>query len=193
MALPTDPVVFARLRNDNGCALAVDGRVLRVRNRPTVEWLDALSTQKLHKIVPGMLKNRDAQWLTGLLADPDNTLDTGDLRKMYEAVVLHVTGMPWWAAVRLANSTAIMWTLIDSVALTKNVDLLSIPIRRALAVVYTLALESCKEDKDRAILDNDIFRAPEGVAPSWSPEQQAASFAAFRAVNAQYSRRPATG
>lgn len=183
---PADPVLFARLREDNACTVALAGRRLTLHHRPTVRWLGALADQQLHTIMPGMLSTQDMHWYMHLLTDPRSRFDLQDSRKITHAVVREVTGLPWWAAVRLANALGRSWFLADSLALVKGVNLLAVPIRRALSVAYLFAAETCENERDRAVLDADLFRAPEGYEPAWTAVQQAASFAAFRAATAPH-------
>lgn len=185
---PAEPVIFERLAEDNSCRIGLGGRRITLRHKPTRLWLAALADQKLHLIMPGMLRERDMRWYMSLLADPREGFDLPDSHRITHAVVREVTGLPWWAAVRLANAVGRSWFLADPAALLRGVDLLALPIRRVLSVVYVFAAESCEKDHDRAVLDADLFRPPEGVEPAWSAVQQAASFAAFRQANAMFAR-----
>lgn len=189
MSNPGDPIVFGRLRDDNTCTIALGDQVLRLKEHPTRQWLDALAEQRLSDIMPGMLRRRDQRWFYRQLISHDTSMDVADTRRIAEEVIRHVTGIPWWAAVRLAHSAASSWFRLDAIVLIRGVDLLAVSIRRTLSAIYALAAEGCQEEKDRAMLDNDIFRPPEGVEVAWTPEQQATSFAAFRAANAQFSAR----
>lgn len=186
---PVEPVLFARLRGDNACTVALGGRRLRLGHRPTVRWLDALADQRLHAIMPGMLGDGDLGWYMQQLTDPRTSFDLKDSHKITHAVIRETTGLPWWTAVRLANALGRSWFLADAQALLRGVNLLRVPIRRALAVVYLFAAEGCQNERDRAVLDNDLFRPPEGYEPAWTAVQQAASFAAFRSASA--ASRPA--
>lgn len=188
MQNPAEPVAFSRLRDSNSCTVALGGKKLRLRERPTVEWLSALADQDLHLIMPSMLRNRDLHWYMSQLADPRCAFDLSDSHKVTHAVIGEVCKVPWWAAVRLANALGRSWFLADPAALLRSVDLLQVPVWRALSVVYFFAAESCKDEKDRAVLDADLFRPPDGYAPVFSAQQQAASFAAFRQANAAFSR-----
>lgn len=181
---PAEPARFARLTSDNSCRFALGGRVIDVPHRPTVKWLAALSEQQLYLIVPGMLREDDARFVHQVLADPDCAFDVAQSRRIYEAVVNDVCGVPWWVAVKLASAAAHNWFILDPVSLSKGIDLLTLPIRRTLSVVYLLAIDSCKDEDERIIFENDMFRPPEGHQPAWTPVQQASSFAAFRAMNA---------
>src|SRR4029079_2646165 len=183
-----EPVVFARLADDNSCRIALGGRAITLRHRPTVQWLDALADQELHRIMPGMLRERDVRWYMGQLADPRVRCDVRDSHRIARAVVREVTGLPWWAAVKLANALGPSWFLADPTALLPAVDMLSLSVRRAVSVIYVLAAEGCEKDRDRAALDADLFRPPEGTEDPWTAVQQAASFAAFRQANAAFAR-----
>lgn len=185
---PAEPVVFSRLADDNSCRLAVGGREITLRHRPTKEWLDALAEQELHRIMPGMLRERDVRWWIGQLADPRVRFDVSDSHKIAHAVVREVTGLPWWAAARLANAAGRSWFLADPTALLRGVNLLQVSIRRALSVIYVFAAEGCEKDRDRAVLDADLFRPPEGTQNPWTAVQQAASFAAFRQATGMLQR-----
>lgn len=191
---PAEPVVFQRLTNDNSCRLGLGGRKITLRHRPTVDWLAALADQKLHTIMPGMLRDKDVRWYMSLLADPTCAFDLRDSHAITHAVIREVTGVPWWTAVRLANAAGRSWFLADPATLMRGVDMLALPIRRTLSVVYVLAVETCENDRERAVLDADLFRPPEGTEPAWTAVQQAASFAAFRQANAMFARpSPAVG
>lgn len=183
---PAEPVIFSRLRDDNVCVFALGGHRLRLRDRPTSAWLSALGNQALHEIMPGMLKPRDMRWYVSQLADSYTAFDVADSHKVTHAVVQAVCGIPWWAAVRLANALGRSWFLADPSALLRGVNLLDLPIRRTLACTYVFAAESCKDDKERAALDIDLFRPPEGFEDKVSAVQQAASFAAFRTASAMF-------
>lgn len=187
---PTEPVSFKRLRNDNSCVFALDGRIIELPHRETLQWLAALADEELGRIVPAMLKKRDLTWVFTQLADSRSPFDMPLLRHIARTVVREVTGLPWWAAVRLANAAGRSWFLADATVLMRGPDLLEMPIRRSLSIVYLIAAEGCENDRDRAILDNDIFRAPEGEDNSWSAQQQATSMAAFRAMRSQFRQLP---
>lgn len=190
---PADPVLFDRLRDDNACTVALAGQRLRLKHCPTKQWLAALADQKLHMIMPGMLRDRDVRWYMSLLADPRTGFDLKDSHRVTHAVVREVTGVPWWTAVRLANALGRSWFLADASALLRGVNLLALPIRRVMSIVYLFAAETCENERDRIMLDNDLFRAPDGYETAWSPEQQATSFAAFRMAAALHQSRPLPG
>lgn len=181
---PAEPARFARFTGDNSCRFALGGRVIDVPHRPTVKWLAALSEQQLHLIVPGMLRDGDARFYHLALADPDLAFDIAQSRRVYEAVINDVCGVPWWVAVKLASAAAHNWFIADPVALGRGVDMLTMPIRRTVSFIYLLALEGLKDEEERIMFENDVFRPPEGHQPAWTPVQQASSFAAFRAMNA---------
>jgi hypothetical protein len=183
---PADPVIFKRLTRDNTCLFAVAGEIIRLPHRDTIDWFAALADEELGRIIPGMLRRRDRQWLMTELANPRSTFDMPQLRRVAHNIVREVTGIPWWAAARLANAAGRAWFQLDPSAYLRGGDLTSVPIRRALSIVYFIAAEGCENDRDRAILDSDLFRAPEGENPGWSAEQQATSMAAFRAMRAQF-------
>lgn len=190
---PAEPVLFDRLRDDNACTVSLAGQRLRLKHRPTVQWLSALADQQLHVIMPGMLRTRDVRWYMTLLADPRTGFDLKDSRRITDAVIREVTGLPWWTAARLANALGRSWFLADASALLRGVNLLALPIRRTLSIVYVFASETCENERDRIMLDNDLFRAPDGYETAWSPEQQATSFAAFRMAAALHQSRPLPG
>lgn len=185
---PADPVIFQRLTGDNSCVVGLGGEKLKLKHRPTSQWLAALADQKLNEIMPGMLRDPDVRWYMSQLADPRIGFDLKDSERVTHAVIREVTGVPWWAAVRLANSLGRSWFLADPAALMRGVDLLTLPVRRTLSIVYVFATETCENDRDRAVLDADLFRPPDGYEPAWSAVAQAASFAAFRSANAVFAR-----
>lgn len=180
---PAEPVIFARLAPDNSCTFALDGHRIRLRHRPTVQWLAALADQDLHDIMPGMLREKDLRWYMGMLADPRCSFDLKDSHRIRDAIIREITGIPWWAAVRLANALGRSWFLAEGAALLRNVNLLDLPVRSLMSVVYAFAAETCENERDRAVLDADLFRPPDGYEPAWTAVQQAASFAAFRSAN----------
>lgn len=191
---PAEPVLFDRLHDDdNACTVSLAGQRLRLRHRPTRLWLAALADQKLHEIMPGMLRERDLRTYMMSLADPRTGFDLKDSHKITHAVVREVTGVPWWTAVRLANALGRSWFLADGSALLRGVNLLALPIRRTLSITYVLASETCENERDRIVLDNDLFRAPEGYDVPWTAEQQSSSFAAFRMAAALHQARPLPG
>lgn len=184
---PAEPVSFKRLRRDNSCTFAFDGEIIELPHRDTIDWLAALADEELGLIVPGMLRVADQQWMMSTLADYRNTFDVPQLRRIANSVVREVTGVPWWAATRLANSAGRSWFQLDPSALLRGTDLTLLPVRRCLAAIYFIAAEGCENDRDRAVLDADLFRAPPGSEePAWSAEQQATSMAAFRAMRSQF-------
>lgn len=178
-----EPINFDHLRADNTTTLTLGSRVLRLPHHHTQTWLAALTGGQLHRIIPGMLDLEDQTWYLRQLADPCTGFDIDNHRRLCWAVIGHVTGYPWWTAIRLAHGAANSWHIAEPLALTKGVDLLTLPIRRTLSVIYLLAVQSCTKDEDRLMLDNDLYRPPDGVAGlTWTPQQQAASFSAFRAA-----------
>lgn len=184
---PAEPVSFKRLRRDNSCTFAFDGEIITLPHRDTIDWLAALADEELGLIIPGMLRPADRQWIMATLADHRNTFDLPQLRRIANNVVREVTGIPWWTAAQLANAAGRSWFQLDPSALLRGADLTTLPIRRTLEVIYFIAAESCENDRDRAVLDADLFRAPPGAEESgWSAEQQATSMAAFRAMRAQF-------
>lgn len=190
---PADPVLFARLREDNACTVALDGRRLTLRHQPTVRWLDALADQRLQAIMPGMLDEDDLHFYVARLTDPRCRFDLKDSRRITDTVIREVTGLDWWAAVRLANALGRSWFLADGAALMRGVNLLAVPVRRTLEVTYAFAAETCNNERDRAILDADLFRPPEGYEPVWNAVAQAASFAAFRSATGRVTRSGTPG
>lgn len=184
---PVDPAAFARLRDDNRTTVLLGGRRLKLRHHNTRMWLAHLADQALMRIFPGFLPEDDQAWLYTQLADPTTTFDVPQLRAMSHAVVADVTGLPWYVAARLANLAGRGWFLLDPITLTKGVDLLDLPARRALSVVYLLQRQGCSDEDEKITLDRELWAVPAGEQPpSWTPEQQSSSFAAFRAMASRY-------
>lgn len=179
---PVGPVAFHRLRPDNSCHLIIGDRTVLIPHHPTHEWLAYLGDQALHRIFPGMTTPADEHWLHEQLIDPDTAFDVPDVRLITRAVIGEVTGLPWYVAVRLANLAGAAWILVDPMSLLRGTDLLALPVRRALSVVYLIQREGAKDDAERATTDRELWAIPDGEQPSWTPEQQASSFAAFRAA-----------
>lgn len=179
---PVPPAAFHRIRPDNACHLIVGSRVLTVAHHPTKTWLAYLGDQALHRIFPGLLRRQDQAWIHEKLADRTSRFDIPHVRDMSRDVITAVTGLPWYTAVRLANVAGTAWFIADPTALLRGVDLLALPVRRTLSVVYALQREGAKDDADRAAIDRDLWALPDGERPAWTPEQQQSSFAAFRAA-----------
>jgi hypothetical protein len=188
---PAEPAAFHRLRADNSCHLSIGGHDITIPHHPTNMWLAYLADQALHRVFPGMLRRQDEAWIHAQLADHDTAFDVPQIRQISRAVVAEVTGLPWYVAARLASVAGTGWFLADPVALMRGIDMLALPVRRTLSVVYLLQREGAKDDNERAYLDRELWAIPNGEKPSWTPEQQSSSFAEFRAMRAAIGARAA--
>ena len=97
-------------------------------------------------------------------------------------------GVPWWAAGRLCATAAAHWRDWEAWTVTQGVDVTRAPAHRICAAALAWLRAGCKEERDFARLEHEIFTPPPEMRrlgarpPGFSAEElarQAAELAAL--------------
>lgn len=141
------------------------GTVYRIEARPAGEWLVPILEKGWAEIVPGML---DAavpadRTLDDLYDDlTEGTVTTAECEKAAQSAVSAVSGMKWWAAVKLIHAGASDPGVIGELRLS-GVDLTTAPLGAVVAGLYRIYTRDT-DPKDVAKLDAELMRTPAGVS-----------------------------
>jgi hypothetical protein len=121
-----------------------------------------------------LMPRRAADRLARRLLDPDDPLDTPDVREIARAVVLAATGWPWYCAGRLAGTVVQHASQITGALALRGIDLAATCRRNpalALNAVYALMIEHA-DDRRRLQLDAELERPPAGETPQGSTVEE---------------------
>lgn len=157
--------------------IELDGRRLRLRASPAAPLLRALARRNWMAFLPGLLGARDSRWISGRLDDPGDPLDLVELAAAAQWSAALVCRMPWWAAVRLASTAHEGWPWIDGRAALSGVDLLEMPVDRALAAVWAFL-------RDRRDTEEGVDSLTETVYGSGMQQLELAQRIAPRSLDA---------
>jgi hypothetical protein len=154
--------------------VTVDGITLDVQPVPVADLMGILATGRLSGIIPGRLPPDQAQVWARHLMDPDTSFDIADADAVARVVTEHITGVPAETAVTLAAWLAADWLLLDGYHLRRGVDLLSLPPRRLMAVLYAFRVEHTSDKRD----DTDAQLFPPRAPTAEEIERDGAAMAA---------------
>lgn len=157
-----DPAAVVRCRP---VLVELGGVDYRIGPHPAGEWLQPILEKGWAAIVPGMLD--DAVPADRTLDDlydelTDGTITTADCEKAAQDAVSAVSGMKWWAAVRLIHAGASEPGVIGELQLS-GVDLTTAPLGAVVAGLYRIYTRD-QDPKDVAKLDAELTRTPPGVS-----------------------------
>lgn len=188
----------------NTAAFTVGGARHQVGPAPTPALLDLLAGIDVTGVVPGLCTPASAAQLIDALHQRGSGITTRLLARIGCEVIGALSGCPWWSACILATTLKENWWTLDAaVRLESGIDLLALPLPRTLATVYHLGVrglgDGARQDVQAQIWERPVWAdsfdnatAPTAAtAPArkrrWTPQQQAASFAAFAAMGAAYN------
>lgn len=136
--------------------VSIAGCRYRIGGRPAIDWLLKVSSENWLGIVPGMVDGDDLEY-----AIEQGDVDQVDLVDAGRKAVALASGMPWWAACRLAKVSISDVELAGALILA-GVNAGVVSLGGYLAAVYRLLVADL-DKKKRASLDADITRIPNGV------------------------------
>lgn len=173
----------------------LDGDVYELTGR----WsplLDHLGAELWHlPLLLDLTHREDAEALRCRIGDPDDDLETGDIRRISETLVLLATGQPWWVAQRLLLGAAANMLQIDGDLSREGTDLpawIEQQPARAVNVIYSWMTKGA-EEKEIMKFNNRLFLPPPGAldddaADELLDQQAEAEGSAFMAAMGQMSR-----
>lgn len=140
-------------------------------------------------IVPGLLHPDDEDEFLDRLDDFDDPLCLRTCWRLTQHLAPDIYGVEWWTATRLCASARAAWPQFSSWAVTNGFDPGTAPVHRLVSATLAWVMAGADDEKDRRSLERKIFDPPrtplrKGAAPrrGFSPEEQAASFAAAMAA-----------
>lgn len=187
----------------NRTTFSLDGVDYQVGPVATPRLLDLLADADITAVVPGLCPADQQRIILTGLHKRSSGITTRLLYRIGCEVIGSLGGCPWWSAITLAMTLRGDWWAFDATARLEGVDLLTLPLPRALSIVYALCTRFVEGDKraqieaqvwERPVWADQLDNADAPLAPAtaarkrrWSPEQQWASFQAFAALGASYN------
>jgi hypothetical protein len=160
--------------------VSIGGSSYRIRPRPAADWLHAIASPSLARIVPGLFDDAEAgEDLMDALLDGIVTVDEWQ-RAAHDAISA-ISGLKWWTATRLTHYLLEHWGTLGGTVLSKGMDPARAPLGAVLTLTYRMLLENCKGEPERQRVDRELDKPPSGVAVAeiFDPQQAAANFMAL--------------
>jgi len=136
-----------------------DDREIRLHPAPAGPLLRALTRHNWTAFLPGLVRPRDALWLSRRLDDPRDPLDLLELSAAAKWVAGHACAMPWWAAVRLAVIAREGWTWIAGRAALEGRDLLAQDVDQVLAAVWAFLRDQRDTEEEVKKLTDSVWES----------------------------------
>lgn len=169
----------------------LDGRPLRLLERPTWWWLRILASQPpgcWWFAVPASLEGEGAEHVVDRMLDAEDPLDLDDVERLAERVLGAALGVDLWAGHRLAQLAHGNWLAFDGWCASRGFDPLTQPVGRVLSAVYTWRVGLCEKKTDVQQVDAQVWAPPPQLtaagrlrdqAPAgWDDDTEAAMFMA---------------
>lgn len=164
------------------------GTDYRIGPRPAGDWLVPILEKGWAAIVPGMLDALPAgRTLDDLYDDlTAGAITTTECEKAAQDAVSAVSGLKWWAAVKLIHAGASDPGVIGELRLS-GVDLSAAPLGAVVAGLYRIYTRD-QDPKDAAKLDAELMRPPAGVSAADRFDEAEAAEMFERAFSARGGR-----
>lgn len=175
----TVPVPGMRAPRLLPATVTLDGRPLTFPDVPHATVWTWLGEGRWVALLSGLPPD-DIAWLDERLADPDDVFDQPDVARLCQRVLAATTGLPWWAAHRLASVAITEQVWFAAWCAGKNIDPWQAPPYRLAAAVVAWVYAGTD---DVAALDRALWIPPPHV-PRWDARHEAATFAAAQASSA---------
>lgn len=154
------------------------GRSLEIPALPAADWLQVLmSDQGLYGIFPGLLRERDVDWVEERLFYDD--LNVQALENLQLDVLSQVAGRPWYVAQKLVAVARGAWDTIGA-ELVMQADASRLSIAGWLDVLYLVILRAMDENKKQLFV-SELGIPPVGYATE-DPQEMEMSESAFLAL-----------
>lgn len=158
--------------------VTICGRDFEIPALPAADWLLALMPVGIYldDILPGLLDPADGEAVEDLLHE--GVLDWNELADIALEVVGHVSGRPWWVALRLIVTARDNWEAFGG-ELAMKCDAATMSLGAWLDVVFLLILRGL-EDSKRTLFLMKLELPPPGYGSK--PEEIEMSSDAFMAL-----------
>jgi hypothetical protein len=154
------------------------GWVFRIDPLPAADWIEAVLTEDLAAIFPGLLRDRGLEgdvWAMLL----DGTADRADLVGAGQRALADASGRSWWEAQRLVHAATEVRTkpVVFGALVRAGFDFQERSLGAFLDAVYSFAVEGAT-DEARLRLDTELRSPPPGVDEQdvYSDEEAEADF-----------------
>lgn len=147
----------------------LDGERYDLPTIPTEAWLDAFGYAMPAAwmfLLPGYLPDSQQERLNWRLTDPSDPFDIDHLEKNALTVLAAPLGVDFHVAQRLIAAARTHWMLFDARLASYGLDPMTTHISRLVNIAYSLRLEACEKDSERAAAKALIFAPPDGTRAS---------------------------
>jgi hypothetical protein len=161
-----------------------------VPSRPARVWLGALLSDEPGDILLEVLAEEDADWLWGLVEDPDDELTEQTCRRIGLQLFARLTGRAWYASFRLLSAFVEDWHAFDGLASDRGLgDPMEWPVERLCNWIEFRLRSGCQSSMELHTLEAQLEAPPlsgeDGIdsLPEWSDEAIAADWVAAAGVD----------
>ena len=170
----TDPVASLRPWPID---VRLNGLNCRIPALPAADWLAVfMGPFTVMDIVPGLCPDDEAD-VIAMLAQGD--LSITELRDAALAAITHVSGRPWWIAVRLVKIAAASWESLGGRLAQQNIDAGRISLGQWLDAILVIIVESIKPEQTTMFF-SQLEMPPPGYGDELpEPEMNPATFMAM--------------
>lgn len=149
--------------------------IFTVPDHPASVWIEAISNPEGGAIVPGLLGLADQRliWKDFIAG----RVTTEDLSTAWREALGAACGRPWWEGARLVLDAVRddTWPVIHGRLIRSGIDLDRISLGAFWNAVYSMALESCKDEEAQTRFKWELSLPPADVQPEELPADTAAN------------------